>query len=98
MMVAEELGEYCDAYRKGGIEPRQVEGFDVLPEWEGKCLKPEGLPSEMTDVIINICDIAQEMNIDLTEAIKLKMEFNTKRNHVRNSRKRYVANLHSKTD
>jgi NTP pyrophosphatase (non-canonical NTP hydrolase) len=41
--------------------------------------KPEGFPIELADIIIRVCDMAQYMNIDLEEAIRLKAEYNEKR-------------------
>lgn len=41
--------------------------------------KPEGLPSELADVIIRACDIAETLGIDLDAAVKRKMAFNLTR-------------------
>ena len=38
--------------------------------------KPNGLPSELADIIIRVCDFSESRKIDLEGAIKIKMEFN----------------------
>jgi NTP pyrophosphatase (non-canonical NTP hydrolase) len=41
--------------------------------------KPCGFPSELADVVIRIMDTCEHHNINLEEAIKVKMEFNKNR-------------------
>jgi NTP pyrophosphatase (non-canonical NTP hydrolase) len=41
--------------------------------------KPEGIPIELADVIIRICDTCGQYGIDLDRAIRLKMEYNKTR-------------------
>ena len=41
--------------------------------------KPCGIPSELADVIIRICDFAGGVNIDLEKIIKEKLEYNKSR-------------------
>lgn len=43
--------------------------------------KPEGLPSELADVVIRVADLAGALGIDLGAAIANKMEFNRTRPH-----------------
>lgn len=43
--------------------------------------KPEGFPIELADCIIRICQMAQDYDIDLTRAIKVKMDYNKTRSH-----------------
>ena len=43
--------------------------------------KPEGFPIELADCIIRIADTAQRYGIDLTEALRVKMDFNKTRPH-----------------
>jgi NTP pyrophosphatase (non-canonical NTP hydrolase) len=55
----------------------QTVGIDVLrgdPE-----LKPEGVPIELADALIRILDIARSCNINLAEAVALKMAHNVTR-------------------
>jgi NTP pyrophosphatase (non-canonical NTP hydrolase) len=48
--------------------------------------KPEGLPSELADVIIVVCDLAGRLGIDLEREIRMKSDFNEGR-PVRHARK-----------
>lgn len=41
--------------------------------------KPEGIPTELADVVIRIGDFCEYFNIDLNEAIKIKMAYNATR-------------------
>lgn len=41
--------------------------------------KPEGIPIELADAIIRICDMAGYWNIDLQQAMLIKMAYNEKR-------------------
>ncbi len=41
--------------------------------------KPCGIPSELADVVIRICDFAGGANIDLEKIIKEKIEYNKTR-------------------
>jgi NTP pyrophosphatase (non-canonical NTP hydrolase) len=41
--------------------------------------KPEGLPSEMADVLIVLCDLAGSLGIDLEREVRMKSDFNERR-------------------
>lgn len=41
--------------------------------------KPEGLPSELADIMIRVADTAETLGIDLTAAIAEKMAYNKTR-------------------
>ena len=43
--------------------------------------KPEGIPTELADVIIRVLDIAAEFGIDLDTAMRLKMDYNKTRGY-----------------
>lgn len=43
------------------------------------CMKPEGIPSELADIVIRVCDICGFYEIDLEAIIKEKMEYNETR-------------------
>lgn len=43
--------------------------------------KPEGIPIEMADLIIRALDFCKGYNIDIEEAIRIKMEYNAGRPH-----------------
>jgi NTP pyrophosphatase (non-canonical NTP hydrolase) len=41
--------------------------------------KPEGLPSELADIVIRVMDVCGGLGIDLDEEIRLKMSHNRRR-------------------
>lgn len=41
--------------------------------------KPEGVPSELADVIIRVCHFARKHNVDLAEAVVQKLMYNESR-------------------
>ena len=73
VLIASEVGEAVDAIRK--------------PEWEidktyyTDGAKPEGLGSELADIVIRVFDLAQMVGIDIAEQISLKMSYNAKRSY-----------------
>lgn len=70
MLVVTEVGE--------AIEAVIADLYDETIKNDGK---PEGLPSELADVVIRIAHICGHMKIDLTGAIRRKLEFNRTRPH-----------------
>ncbi|MGL5912269.1 MAG: hypothetical protein ACRCZP_19850 [Phycicoccus sp.] len=47
----------------------------------GETGKPEGLPTELADIVIRVADLAGALGINLEEAIQRKMDFNATRTH-----------------
>jgi NTP pyrophosphatase (non-canonical NTP hydrolase) len=43
--------------------------------------KPLGVPSEMADVVIRVCECCQHWGIDLEAAVQAKMAYNVTRPH-----------------
>lgn len=41
--------------------------------------KPEGLPSELADIVIRVCDMAKMLGIDLDDSVARKMAYNETR-------------------
>lgn len=41
--------------------------------------KPEGLPSELADIVIRVCDFAEHLGVDLESEIRLKSDYNETR-------------------
>ena len=74
MLVSDELSEANDELRKGRAMTEEY--FNGAP---GKELKPEGIPSELADVIIRVLHIAAFHKIDLATTIKNKLAFNRTR-------------------
>lgn len=54
---------------------------DQLALFETSGGKPEGLPSELADIMIRVADYAEAAQIDLTKAIETKMAYNETRPH-----------------
>ena len=54
---------------------------DERPEWVGDDIlgKPEGVPSEIADVVIRAFDLADEAGIDLAAVIQEKLAYNATR-------------------
>ena len=70
-LMHSELSEALEEYRDG-------HGMQEV-YWPHPFNKPEGIPIELADVIIRICDTCGKYRIDLEEAIRLKMEYNKTR-------------------
>lgn len=66
-----ELSEALEEYRKGKEPNENYFGAD------GK--KPEGIPSELADVIIRVLDYCAYAKIDIEKAILMKHEYNKSR-------------------
>lgn len=49
--------------------------------------KPEGIPSEIADAIIRLCDFCGYYGIDIEHAIQEKMEYNKSRGHKHGGKK-----------
>lgn len=65
-----ELSEVLEEYRKGRFPNETYQSIDG---------KPEGIPSELADVIIRIFDMCGRYGIDIEAAILEKHEFNKSR-------------------
>lgn len=46
-----------------------------------KVIKPEGIPSELADIVLRVCDMCGYYGIDLEAIITIKMEYNATRGH-----------------
>jgi NTP pyrophosphatase (non-canonical NTP hydrolase) len=71
-LVMTEASEAIECVRDGDYAPR------VSTEKPGK---PEGLPSELADIMIRVGQLAYAMGIDLETAIRTKMDHNAVRVH-----------------
>ena len=70
-LIHSELSEALEEYRNG-------HGVTEVYLRDGK---PEGVPVELADVMIRIGDMCGLLGIDIDEAIKLKMQYNSGRPH-----------------
>jgi NTP pyrophosphatase (non-canonical NTP hydrolase) len=84
-LIHSEISEALEEYRVHGIDPKALLYTHHCKESgeyefrEGH--KPEGIASELADAVIRICDIAGHYNIDLENAIEVKMAYNHTRAH-----------------
>ncbi len=67
-----ELSEALEEYRKFGLHFVQAQRVSDVG-------KPEGVPSELADVVIRIADMCGAYGIDLESAIKQKVFYNSTR-------------------
>lgn len=70
-LIHSELSEVLEVYRMTGLK-----GVRDQQVSNGK---PEGIPSELADVIIRVGDLCGAYGIDLEAAVKSKMQFNRTR-------------------
>ena len=71
-----ELSEALEEYRTGKAPNEKYLGWD---NFHGTKTKPEGIPSELADVIIRIFDMCGRYGIDIEKAILEKHEYNKTR-------------------
>lgn len=63
------------ALERGGYIVTKIDEKIITKE----CKKPEGIPSELADIVIRVFDICGHYEIDLEAVIKEKMEYNKSR-------------------
>lgn len=84
-----EISEALEAYREGNPYPvvfpeGQEEAFVFTTDQAlqfPRGSKPEGIPIELADVLIRILDFCGRYNIDIMQAVKLKLVYNLQREH-----------------
>ena len=69
-LIHSEAGEALEDYRTGKLET-------VI----NPLGKPEGLPTELADIVIRVMDLAGALGIDLEAEVVNKMKFNRTRSH-----------------
>lgn len=74
MLVVTEVAEAVEEYR-------DHRGFTETYYKPEKPTKPEGIPSELADVIIRVGDMCEKYNIDLADAFFTKFAYNFTRGY-----------------
>lgn len=75
MLIVSEVAEALEEIR---------DGKPLNHMYYGERMKPEGVPSEMADIIIRVLDACAAWGIDIDEAIEDKMRYNRTRPYKHN--------------
>lgn len=76
MLIVTEVSEAMEAYRDAHPDS---EAGPIAHWYRGAAGKPEGVPSELADIIIRTLDICGAYGIDIQAAIAEKMIYNRRR-------------------
>ena len=76
-LVHAEVSEALEDYREG----HPIQTYWRTPKTLGVEGKPEGIPSELADIIIRVLDICGLYGIDIESAVRAKMAYNRTRPH-----------------
>lgn len=77
-LLHSEVSEVLDAYRKKGFADATTGEMTLKGDGTGTMVgpKPEGVGSEMADILIRLLDMARRWDIDLPAEYERKMNYN----------------------
>lgn len=82
MRDMQEWARLLDRRGDGGFVPASDVPDDIaVPLVLAGFLKPEGVPSELADIIIRVGDVTEQYDIDLAQEVLLKQAYNSTRPH-----------------
>ncbi len=73
-LIHSEASEALEHWREGR-EPTEIFYSEDKPD------KPDGIPIELADIIIRVLHLASMHRMDMEAALKLKLQYNTTREH-----------------
>jgi NTP pyrophosphatase (non-canonical NTP hydrolase) len=76
MLIVSEVSEALECFRDSS---GPIDLVSTTYKQTKNGLKPEGLPSELADVLIRVGDLAGQIGFDLEKAVEEKMAFNISR-------------------
>lgn len=74
MLIVSEVAEALECYRS-----HEEDLWYDYPTYGEHAPKPCGIASELADVVIRVCDLAQRLGIDLDKAVEDKHAYNLTR-------------------
>lgn len=84
-LIHSEISEALEEYRDEGSPLKDIfymHDDEIIPYSKVTVEhKPVGLTVELADALIRICHLAEDLGLDLEEAIKVKMAYNKTRPH-----------------